>query len=106
MDSPIDHVAIDHGIIDHVIKGQPILQQVESQNKQGRGRRTEAGKSALRNVLDFALAGALALRTVAGSGAIEALASITGAFAYRALAGSAADVALLSMFVHAKRAST
>jgi hypothetical protein len=57
-------------------------------------------------VLDFAFAGALALRAVTGSGAIEALASIAGAFAGGALTGSAAYVALHSMFVHVITDST
>jgi len=60
----------------------------------------------LSGVFDFAFARALALRAIAGSGAIEALAAVAGAFARGALAGAAANVALYSVFVHAGTAST
>jgi hypothetical protein len=58
------------------------------------------------SVFDLAFSGALAVRTVARPGAIEALASITGSFAGRALPGSAANVAFHSLFVHGVVTST
>jgi hypothetical protein len=53
------------------------------------------------HVFGFALSRALALRAVAGAGAIEALTSVAGPFAGGALTGAATDVALHAMFVHA-----
>ncbi len=64
------------------------------------------GLTGLRNLFDFPFARALALRAVAGSGAIEALASVAGAFARGALAGSTAYVALHPSFIHVYAAST
>jgi hypothetical protein len=48
----------------------------------------------------FAAAAALALRTLARAGAVEALPAVTRALAPGTLAGAAADIALHSMFVH------
>jgi hypothetical protein len=51
-------------------------------------------------MLGFSPACALALRTIAGTSAIEALPAIAGAFTFRALARAFADIAFQSMFFH------
>jgi putative FmdB family regulatory protein len=57
-------------------------------------------------VLDLSHAGALALWTVAGTSAIEALATVAGSFTGGAVSRSAANIAFYSLFVHISAAST
>jgi hypothetical protein len=57
----------------------------------------------LLHVFQLALPATLALRALAGAGAVEALAAVAGPFANGTLAAAAADIALHSVFIHTGR---